>query len=86
MLEELDNFDKHFPDIDIGVGTDSLRLRAVIDVDKLGSWYRFDLVQRSRICHDMAALSLVKSWYSKESEPWAVVEGNLRVQHLWHSD
>ena len=57
MLEELDNFDKRSPDIDIGVDKDSLELRAAIDVDKLGSWCISDLVQRSRICHDMAAPS-----------------------------
>ena len=57
MLEELDNFDRCFPDIDIGVDKDWLRLLAGTDVDKLGSWCKFDLVQRSRICHDMAAPS-----------------------------
>ena len=57
MLEELGNFDKRSPDIDTGVDKDSLRLPAAIDVDKLGRWYRSDLAQRSRICHDMAALS-----------------------------
>ena len=57
MLEELDNFDKCFPDIDIGVDKDSSRLPAGIDVDKLGNWCKSDLVQRSRICHDMVAPS-----------------------------
>ena len=57
MLEELGNFDKRSPDIDTGIDKDSSRLPAAIDVDKLGRWYKSDLAQRSRICHDMAALS-----------------------------
>lgn len=57
MLEGLGSSDKCCRDIDIGADKDSSRLPAGTDVDKLGSWCKSDLVQRSHICHDMAAPS-----------------------------